>query len=49
VFGDIDAVNLQIDRGAFFSGNCKMPAPSESENVSMGSEVKVEGMEEPQE
>ena len=48
IYGDIEAANLQIDRGAFFAGNCKMPAPEDGETVSH-SESKVEGMEEPQE
>lgn len=31
IYGDIEARMLQVDRGAFFSGNCKMPAPDMSE------------------
>lgn len=29
VYGDVEAKMIQIDKGAFFSGNCKMPEPEE--------------------
>ena len=33
VYGDIEAKMVQVDKGAFFSGNCKMPAPEAGSEV----------------
>ncbi len=41
VYGDIEAKMVQIDKGAFFSGNCKMPEP-EAGSVSMKSGMSEE-------
>lgn len=43
VYGDIDAKMIQVDKGAFFSGNCKMPEPEAG-----GASIKNEMSEEPE-
>lgn len=41
IYGDIEAKMVQIDKGAFFSGNCKMPEP-ETGSVSIKSGMSEE-------
>jgi cytoskeletal protein CcmA (bactofilin family) len=41
IYGDIEAKLIQIDKGAFFSGTCKMPEPEEG-SVSAKSEMSEE-------
>ncbi|MFC1641053.1 polymer-forming cytoskeletal protein [Patescibacteria group bacterium] len=46
VFGDVEAKMLQVDRGAFFSGNCKMPSPENSGEQEMPQQEESESAEE---
>lgn len=41
IYGDVEARMVQIDKGAFFSGNCKMPEPEEG-SISMKSSASEE-------
>ncbi len=44
IYGDVEARLIQIDKGAFFSGTCKMPEPDgevASSKSSMGEEPEA--------